>query len=104
MENTKKIKAFFIDLLKNPGKAFIIAALVNICALGIVKIFVILGLPEMASEANNLSQSQVWTGFLLGIVRITLNLMFFIFNPLFTISLFYFMSRIIRPVSKTRSE
>lgn len=93
-------KRFTFNFLKNPGKLFLIAALVELCSVGVDQAFVKLGLPEIASEADNLSQSQLWTGFLLGILKVSFSFISIVISVLFTISLFYFIYRMIKPTSK----
>lgn len=96
----EKIKHFFIYLIKNPVKAFLVTAIINIAILGRGQLFVVLGLPEIANESDNLSDSQVLVGFFLSILSLILGFLSLIFSPLFTISLIYFVYRIIKPSTK----
>ncbi|MFZ5376834.1 MAG: hypothetical protein ACOZAN_04185 [Patescibacteria group bacterium] len=93
----KITKEYIFNLLKNPGLVFLFAAIVQLCSLGINQAFVILGLPEIATEADNLSQGQIWTGFLLGILRVILSLTFIVLSALFTVLLLYLFYRFLKP-------
>jgi hypothetical protein len=68
------MKRLFFNFLKNPFKVFLTASLLKLCLLGVNQTFTVLGLPEILSNENYLTQEQILIGFLLGILRVILSL------------------------------
>jgi hypothetical protein len=94
------MKRLFFNFLKNPFKVFLTASLLKLCLLGVNQTFTVLGLPEILSNENYLTQEQILIGFLLGILRVILSLVSATLSVLFTISLLYFIYRLIKPTTK----
>lgn len=72
---------------------FVITVLIGI---GIANWFVrylfsILGLPEVASVSDNLTQTQVVAGFILSLVQLVLSVADVLFKILFVVSIFLFL-------------
>ncbi len=93
----KKRTRPLVEFIRSPFKIVYVLILITILLFIEQTIRVNLGIPDVPTEADNLTESQLWIGLSLTLLRIILNFASICFGLLFTLSISYFIYRIVSP-------